>query len=194
MGVGALDFSALEKLKLRWISSVRAVERSGTYSVAPIDEPSSEPQAAFVTTAAGEYWIERRSQTPRLIVPLVKPDNFISPVYLRSVYVGRADERYIAPKLFSIGRDGVFKWLDKQRPSTPKVRALDQTVLSWSRSADAGSGVATYRVMLDGKLLTTTTQGSADLPALRDGGHRVTVVAVDRAGNRSRPGVANLTV
>jgi hypothetical protein len=194
MGHGGLDFSALEKLKLRWISSVRHVDRTGTYSIAPIDESSSGPQALVVTTSSGEYWIERRTKAPRLIVRLVRPDNFISPVYLRSVYLGQAEQRYVARDLFSVSRDGAFRWLDRKRPSAPKVRALDHTVLSWSRSSDGGSGVASYRVTLDGKPLTITTQTSTDLPPLREGGHRVTVVAVDHAGNRSKPGVANLNV
>src|SRR6266542_1601394 len=67
MGSGGVDFSAPEKLKLGWISGVQRVERGGTYTVAEVDEPSTQPQALVVPTAAGEYWIERRSSAPRLV-------------------------------------------------------------------------------------------------------------------------------
>jgi hypothetical protein len=115
-------------------------------------------------------------------------------VYLRSVYLGQTEQRYVARGLFSVTRRFEFRWLDKARPTMPRVRALDHAWLSWGRSSDAGSGVAGYRVSVDGKLLATTAATGTALPALRSGGHRVTVVAVDRAGNRSRPGVANLNV
>jgi hypothetical protein len=67
-------------------------------------------------------------------------------------------------------------------------------VLSWSRSSDTDSGVAGYRITIDGRLFTTTTRLNTALPFLAEGGHRVTVVAVDRAGNHSRPGVVNLQI
>ncbi|MFL5980548.1 MAG: hypothetical protein ACJ74R_02420 [Gaiellaceae bacterium] len=75
-----------------------------------------------------------------------------------------------------------------------RARALDHAYLSWRPSSDAGSGIAQYRVTVDGKLLATTTGTGMALPSLADGGHRVAVVAVDRAGNRSRPGVVSLNV
>jgi hypothetical protein len=195
MGGGSVDFSALEKLKLGWISAVRSVDRSGTYPVANIDEPSALPQALVVPTAAGEYWIERRAADPRrVIVRLVKPNDATHPVYLRSIFLAQADERYVARGVFSVTRGFEFRWLDKRPPSMPRVRALDHAWLSWARSLDSGSGVAGYRVSLDGKHLVTTADRGTALPALGDGGHRVTVVAVDRAGNRSRPGVVSLNV
>src|SRR5215475_4136267 len=58
MGHGAVDFSAYEKLKLGWISSVQRADRSRAYAVADIDAPSASPQALVVPTAAGDYWIE----------------------------------------------------------------------------------------------------------------------------------------
>jgi hypothetical protein len=195
MGSGGVDFTALEKLKLGWISSVERVDRTGTYQVGNIDEPSSSPQALVVPTAAGEYWVEHRAAEPgRVIVRLVRPNDPIHPVYLRSVFLGQTEQRYVARGLFSVTRRFEFRWLDKKRPTMPRVRALDHAWLSWGRSSDAGSGVAGYRVSIDGKLLATTTVTGTSLPALRPGGHRVTVVAVDRAGNRSRPGVVNLNV
>jgi hypothetical protein len=195
MGAGATDFTALEKLKLGWISGVQRVDASRTYAVGNIDEPSSAPQALVVPTDVGEYWIERRSVEPRqVIVRLVKPNDVTHPVYLRSIFLARADERYRAPGVFTVTPEFQFRWLDRERPTRPKVRALDHTVLSWSRSSDAGSGVAGYRISIDGKLFETTEDISTTLPLLRDGSHRVVVVAFDRAGNRSRPGVVSLQV
>jgi hypothetical protein len=195
MGGGSVDFSALEKLKLGWISAVQQVERSGTYSVANIDEPSSSPQALVVPTAAGEYWIEHRAADPaRVIVRLVKPNDAIHPLYLRSIFLAQAQGRYVAKGVFSVTRQFQFMWLDRKRPSMPRVRALDHTWLSWARSSDAGSGVEVYRVSLDGEPFATTKGTGTALPSLAEGGHRLTVVAVDRAGNRSRPGVVNLNV
>jgi gametolysin peptidase M11 len=195
MGSGGVDFTALEKLKLGWISAVQRVDRSGTYQVANIDEPSLAPQALVVPTAAGEYWVEHRASEPgRVIVRLVRPNDALHPVYLRSVLLAQAEQRYVARGVFSVTRRFEFRWLDTKRPTMPRVRALDHAWLSWARSSDAGSGVAGYRVSIDGKLLATTAVTGTALPPLRPGGHRVTVVTVDRAGNRSRPGVVSLNV
>ena len=195
MGSGAADFTALEKLKLGWISGVRRVDRSATYSVGDIDQPSSSPQALVVPTAVGEYWIEHRAAEPRrVVVRIVKPNSALHPVYLRSIFLRDAEGRYTAPGVFSVTPQFEFRWLDRKRPTTPRARALDHAVLSWSRSSDAGSGIAGYRVTIDGKLYATTTRLNTALPLLSDGGHRVTVVAVDRAGNRSRPGIVSLQI
>jgi hypothetical protein len=60
-------------------------------------------------------------------------------------------------------------------------------------SKDRGSGVATYRVTVDGKQLATTTETRVELPELH-GVHRFAVVGIDRAGNRSRPGTLLLHI
>jgi hypothetical protein len=189
MGAGATDFTALEKLKLGWISGVQRVDRSRTYDVASIDEPSVRPQVLVVPTAVGEFWLERRATG--LVVRLVKPNDALHPVYLRSTFLAQAPQRYSAPNLFSITREGAFRWLDRKRPSRPRVRVLDQTVLWWNRAGDRDSGITGYRVTIDGKAFAETTATSVTLPQLR-GAHRLAVVAVDRAGNRSRPGVVTL--
>ena len=188
MGAGGTDFTALEKSKLGWIS-VERVDGSGIYTFANIDEPSTSPQALVVPTAVGEYWLERRSTG--LVARLVKPDNAQHPVYLRSIYLAQAPRRYVARGVFSLTRAGAFKWLDRKRPTQPQVHGLDATVIWWSPSRDSGSGLAAYRVTLDAKALATTTQARVTLPELR-GTHRIAVVAVDRAGNRSLPGAVLL--
>ena len=91
MGHGATDFTALEKLKLGWISNVRRVAGSGSYTVADIDAPSTAPQALVVPTAAGEYWIEHRATAPRRgRRPGRQAERRAAPVYLRSVFLARA--------------------------------------------------------------------------------------------------------
>src|SRR3954452_8091744 len=181
MGKGKLDFGAYEKSQLGWISVERA-DSSRTYTLADIDQPSSSPQALVVTTAAGEYWIEHRAAPNRLVVRR------------KQSFVAQPRTRYVKRGVFGVTRMFAFRWLDKKRPSTPIARALDNAFLSWTPSRDAGSGVANYRVSVDGELLVVTTGLGTALPALSDGGHRVTVVAVDRAGNRSLPGAVSLSV
>ena len=192
MGHGAADFTSLEKLELGWISSVRRAEATGTYDIGDIDKPSTSPQALVVPTAAAEYWVEHRAG--ELVARVVRPNAPKNPVYLRSVFLARAATRYAVPGVFSVTPGFQFRWLDRKRPTMPRARALDNAVLSWSRSSDAGSGLAGYRITIDGRFYATTTRLNAALPLLPEGGHRLTVVALDRAGNRSRPAVVNLQI
>jgi hypothetical protein len=182
MGKGTLDFSAYEKQRLGWISAVQFVDRSRTYSVGDIDAASASPQALVVATSAGEYWIEHRSDKPRrLIVRLLPPKG------TRTVFIGASKDRFAVARVFSITHAFRFTWLDRTRPTQPHLHGLDETVLWWTPSRDRGSGVANYRVTVDGKALTTTTEARIELPDIH-GIHRFAVVAVDRAGNRSRAG------
>jgi hypothetical protein len=188
MGKGTLDFSAFEKQQLGWISKVQRVDRSRKYAVADIDLPSTSPQALVVSTRAGEYWIEHRSDKPRrLIVRLLPPKG------RRTVFIGAPNDRFVVAKIFSVTRAFRFTWLDRTRPTQPHLHGLDRTVLWWTPSIDRASGVAAYRVALDGKALATTTQTRVTLPEL-SGTHRLAVVAVDFAGNRSRTGVLLLHI
>jgi hypothetical protein len=188
MGKGTLDFSAFEKRQLGWISKAQRVDRSRKYAVADIDHRSTSPQALVVSTRAGEYWIEHRSDEPRrLIVRLLPPKG------TRTVFIAAPNDRFVVAKIFSVTRGFRFTWLDRTRPTQPHLHGLDQTVLWWTPSIDRASGVAAYRVTLDGKALTTTTQTRVQLPEL-SGTHRLAVVAVDFAGNRSRSGVLLLHI
>jgi hypothetical protein len=95
-----------------------------------------------------------------------------------------------------------FRWTDRKRPSRPRIRVAGSTSVNWRASADAGSGVAAYEVSVDRRparrvpavvALTPTLHVPALLrlryAKLGRGRHRVRVVSVDRAGNRSRPAV-----
>ena len=140
MGSGGADFSALEKLKLGWISAVQRVEGSGTYSVANIDEPSPTPRALVVPTAAGEYWIEHRAADPRgVIVRLVKPNDAIHPVYLRSIFLGEAQDRYVARGLFSVTRQSQSSG---SIGSALRCRALARSTMPGSRGRGRRTPVA----------------------------------------------------
>jgi hypothetical protein len=187
MGKGTLDFSAYEKQRLGWIT-VQRVDRSRTYSVGDIDAPSTSPQALVVTTSKGEYWIEHRSDQPRRVIVRLVP-----PKATRTVYIGAPDDRFAVARTFSVTRRFRFRWLDRTRPTQPQLHGLDETVLWWTPSKDRASGIATYRVTVDGKQLTTTSEPRIELPELH-GIHRFAVVGVDRAGNRSRPGTLLLHI
>jgi hypothetical protein len=188
MGKGTLDFSAFEKRQLGWISKVQRVDRSRKYAVADIDRPSTSPQALVVSTRAGEYWIEHRSDEPRrLLVRLLPPQG------TRTAFIAAPNDRFVVAKIFRVTRGFRFTWLDRTRPTQPHLHGLDETVLWWTPSIDRASGVAAYRVTLDGKALATTTQTRVTLPEL-SGTHRLAVVAVDFAGNRSRAAILLLHI
>jgi hypothetical protein len=72
--------------------------------------------------------------------------------------------------------------------------------VTWQDSLERGSGIAEYRISIDGAPAVSITQSIypelnaarvADLPR---GAHTITVVAIDRAGNRSRPAVRRFVV
>ena len=64
--------------------------------------------------------------------------------------------------------------------------------LSWLPAIDGGSGVDHYEVSVDGQSLSPTAATSIQVPtALADGAHIWSLVAVDRAGNRSSPASAD---
>jgi len=82
-----------------------------------------------------------------------------------------------------------FRWLDRTAPRQVQIarpRATRGIVhLSWRASPDSGSGVFRYEVSLDGRRTGSTSAKALDVTT-RTGPHVVAIVAVDRAGNRSR--------
>jgi len=96
-----------------------------------------------------------------------------------------------------------FRWTDTTRPGRPPVYSPAGVVRSrkidieWGRATETGSGLASYAVLLDGKLRKTLPADAPRqllVPTPRRGAHVVAVVAVDRAGNRSRPGLSRISV
>jgi hypothetical protein len=89
--------------------------------------------------------------------------------------------------------DVTFRWTDSTRPRRPAngvVSRGGRTLrVLWDASNDRGSGVERYQVSLDGSAVASVpddfrTPLQATVRTTR-GRHAVTVVAVDRAGNRS---------
>ena len=89
--------------------------------------------------------------------------------------------------------DVSFRWTDATRPSRPANALVSRSGRTlrvlWDSSNDRGSGVERYQVSLDGSAVASVpndfrTAMQATVRTSR-GRHAVTVVAVDRAGNRS---------
>ena len=87
-----------------------------------------------------------------------------------------------------------FAWTDRTKPRAPRVavRGRNRTVsVSWSKPVENGSGVAHYEITVDGRPPTEVAVArgrTLRLGGLARGQHRVSVAAIDRAGNRGAPG------
>src|SRR5439155_25826882 len=95
-----------------------------------------------------------------------------------------------------------FRWTDTKPPGKPAIYSplgivRSKLDIEWGRAAETGSGLARYFVLLDGKRRASLPADASRqllLPKPTRGRHVVAIVAVDRAGNRSRPGVSTFTV
>lgn len=112
-----------------------------------------------------------------------------------------------AVRIASAGTDRAeleFRWTDRTRPARPRIvvaRARrGRLALRWRRGLERGSGIVAHEVFVDGRrgarvpsvrTVANLLIASEDRLTVRvsRGRHVVRVVAVDRAGNRSRPGV-----
>ena len=229
MGQGNGDFSAWNKYELGWITKLEPATRNGSYTIDPLELPSSSPQAFVVTTAQNQYWLENRIDPghsdfgfdvdPGVLVH-VTPSPDIRAVFsvslLRNLLLvdpalrGRpelhAGDRFTVPGAFTLtlthlpagGRADVrFDWTDTTRPGAPRLLTplahslYGRLDVSWNEARETGSGVAYYRVTVDGGRVVRVNGEADDLSAVyenvRAGRHRVRVVAVDRAGNVSEP-------
>ena len=94
-----------------------------------------------------------------------------------------------------------FRWTDRTRPARPRILSArirrGRLFVRWRRGLERGSGIASHEVFVDGRragrvpavrkvanLLITTDDSLA--ARVGRGRHSIRVVAVDRAGNRSR--------
>jgi hypothetical protein len=72
--------------------------------------------------------------------------------------------------------------------------------VTWQDSTEQGSGIAEYRMSIDGAPAVSITQSiypelnAARIADLRRGAHTITIVAIDRAGNRSLPTIRRFLV
>jgi hypothetical protein len=89
-----------------------------------------------------------------------------------------------------------FRWTDRTPPGAPPDVAVERAELGtglrigWGAARERGSGLAHYDVLVDGKrrarvAARVNTLNRLSLARPSAGRHVVTVVAVDRAGNRS---------
>ncbi|GAA2628311.1 glycoside hydrolase family 3 N-terminal domain-containing protein [Paractinoplanes durhamensis] len=94
------------------------------------------------------------------------------------------------PGLYAYGYGLSFddREADTAPPSAPGTPSATALRLSWMGSTDTGgSGLDGYDVLRDGGLIGTTTAAAFAVPKLSPGVHELTVVARDKAGNRSAP-------
>jgi hypothetical protein len=100
-----------------------------------------------------------------------------------------------------------FRWTDTQPPDAPRIGSPGRIVrgpsrfvdVDWQGSRDTGSGVARYEVWIDGaaKRIIPADFRLGDHVALlrpRPGRHGLRMVAIDRAGNRSKVSLRRFTV
>jgi hypothetical protein len=99
-----------------------------------------------------------------------------------------------------------FEWTDTKGPSKPALskppahpKRNRTFVARWEPSTDDGSGVDHYTVTLDGRVVKTVAADfklptQAGVRPTSRGSHTLGVVAVDRAGNKSRLAVAKFSV
>lgn len=145
--------------------------------------------------------------------PLITPSGVFASDYLMphgpaNLYYYPPDSTFVVPGEFdlqalsrSAGNVTVrFAWLDHSPPSTPRLTIqapsspTGVTSVRWARSADKGTGVKAYQVTLDSRVVATISASSKRptfeylVTNLSSGQHRVTVVAVDYAGNASHAG------
>ena len=211
MGSGDGDFSAFAKARLGWITQVTRVKRAGTYTLDPLEQPASGSQAFVVTTAQDQYWIEDRTTAAGVLVHVSPSPDLRTPVAGNSFNAlvtdpagrGRAQlragDRFQDPGVFRVTvlRSATsarlrFTWLDGTPPSAPHITSSvvdGQVRVDVDPGRENGSGIARYRVTLDGgrslsvepDLTYEPIRVGRPLP----GTHTVRVVAFDRAGNRS---------
>jgi hypothetical protein len=101
------------------------------------------------------------------------------------------------------GADAVlrFRWTDGTAPRPPEIvsprdfGAVGSTVrVRWEVPFERGSGVVSYRVVVDGGKPTVVKTEELLLTGLSSGAHFVSVWAVDRAGNRGLAAVRRFDV
>jgi hypothetical protein len=111
-------------------------------------------------------------------------------------YAYLAGESFVEPGVFRVTVDSHavsatlrFEWLDRTQPGRPRLRVRTQRAarvrLEWDPPVERGSGLESYSLLLDGRVVRTL-EPIAYTATVRAGRglHRVGVAATDRAGNR----------
>ena len=214
MGWGTGDFNAYEKAALDWVTALArpGADAATVVDMGAIERPSALPQALVVRTGAGEFWLEYRSEhgvaapwalpwhelVPGVLVRSDAPhgttERYEHPILLADAAArGRAalapGETFSVPGAFTVRvageTDGTARlelwWTDRRPPAAPRVKVARGRA-SWPPSTDTGSGLDHYEAVFGGKTRRLPATATA-LPVGR--ATKVTVTAVDRAGNRS---------
>lgn len=215
MATGTGDFNPLEKSIAGWLPQPAVAASEGDYVIDQFELPGALPQELVVSTARGDYWIDHREplgndsglaagggiEVRLRAKPLLGSGLILTPSLLvcNPGEKDPAEESYTLPGVFSVTVlrhvdshvDVRFRWLDRVAPGQPTPRAPARTSgavpVQWHPSVDRASGVARYELRLDGRLAATTSALRTTL-AVGTGRHSLSLVAVDRAGNRSRAG------
>lgn len=94
-----------------------------------------------------------------------------------------------------------FRWTDATAPRTPRFTAAlvgGRVQVTLDSAREKGSGVAKYDITLDRRTPLSVGGDATEAPVQigrpLPGTHTVTVVVIDRAGNRSRPAVRHVRV
>jgi hypothetical protein len=94
-----------------------------------------------------------------------------------------------------------FKWTDSVAPRPPRFTAevvSGKLRVTLENARDTGSGLARYRVVVDARKSQQLAGDATEEPVVvgkpLPGAHTVTVVAIDRAGNRSAPATRHVRV
>jgi hypothetical protein len=218
MGHGSGHFNAYEKYTFGWIDRAGPGLRDGETTIARIDLPSARPHALYVLAGAEEYWIEYRPEAAGAVVhagPSLLDPAARSRFPQRNLLLAGGGQGFSVPGAFAVAvatADGetarlAFRWTDRTPPARPQLSLTrrGRTLELRFPSADRGSGVAAYDVSLDGRrrARVETVQALGRLLGGRDpelelrlgrGVHRVSVVAFDRAGNRSVPAMRRVRI
>ena len=198
MGHGQEHFTAWEKWVFGWLDRVVRPAHAGTFSIDALERPSQQAQALAVTIARDEYWFEYRPAHGVLAyggVNGLQPGRFSG----RNVLLGSVVDGFRVAGTFEVGVTAsdpegatlAFRWLDRTRPPRPRVRVKGR-VVEWDPVVDGGSGIARYEVHAGKRVRVVPAWRSFGRAIVQTDtrvtltGRPVRVVAVDRAGNRSR--------
>ena len=125
-------------------------------------------------------------------------------------YSYAAGEAFVQPGVFRVVVESHapeaaalrLEWLDRTKPTRPRLRVrvrAGRVRLTWSHSTDRASGVKSYAVVADGRVVAKGLRADPLLVPearfrLSRGWHRVSVFAFDRAGNRGPSATIRLRV
>jgi hypothetical protein len=112
MGSGTMDFSAYEKVTLRWIPAQPRVTSPKRYTLATPTYKTTLPQALVVETWQGSWWIEYRSQFRGLVIRFVGDQGPRAPFAASSVLI-------LSPK--KAGRPWIVRGETYRIPSSFRV-------------------------------------------------------------------------